>query len=81
MSNALSLFLQRASLQTAQLVMFVLLVVTMNTRAEWRCVSMESGELSAMTSGTTEMRLWSATSWDSLQKVQWAEHILVAFTL
>ena len=32
---------------------------------EWRCVSMALGEPSVMTSGTTEMPVWCADSWDT----------------
>ena len=32
---------------------------------EWRCVSMALGVPSVMTSGTTEMPVWCADSWDT----------------
>ena len=37
-----------------------------STRAEWRCASIISGELSVMTYGTQQMQLLSASSWDML---------------
>ena len=49
----------------ATMEMFVLLMDPTSMRAEWRCVSMISGELSVMISGTQLMLLLCASNLDS----------------
>ena len=44
---------------------FDFLAVKVNKEVEWRCVSMALGAPSVMTSGTTEMLVWCADSWDT----------------
>ena len=39
--------------------------VTLSDLEGWRCVSMALGGPSVMTSGTTEMPVWCADSWDT----------------
>ena len=48
----------------APMAMFVLLVVPISMRVEWRCVSMTSGEQFVTTSGTALMLLLSVNNWD-----------------
>ena len=46
--------------------MFVLLEAPISTKAEWRCVSITSGEQCVTTSGTAVMPLLSVNNWDML---------------
>ena len=48
------------------MVMFVWWEAPISTRVEWRCASMTSGGQCVMTSGTAQMQLSSASSWDML---------------
>ena len=48
---------------------FVLLKAEQQQREEWRCASMESGELFAMTFGVKKKHKLSAGNWDLLMKV------------
>ena len=56
--------LQSVSVATVLMVMFVWWEAPISMKVEWRCVSMTSGGQCVMTSGTTLMLLWSASSWD-----------------
>ena len=44
---------------------FDFLAVKVNKEGGWRCVSTALGGPSVMTSGTTEMPVWCADSWDT----------------
>ena len=48
----------------ATMEMFVLLMDPTSMRAEWRCASVISGELSVIMAGTQLMLPLSASSWD-----------------
>ena len=49
----------------AHLVKFGYLELPIRGLEEWRCVSMALGAPSVMTSGTIEMPVWCADSWDT----------------
>ena len=53
----------------AQMVLFVWLAVRAILRGQWRCVTVESGALSVMITGTGMMLQWSVNNWDSREQV------------
>ena len=58
--------LQSILVVTVHMEMFVWWEAPISMRVEWRCASMTGGGQCVMTTGTTPMLLWSASSWDML---------------